>query len=54
MEKPVKILNFGNLNEISIAIKPMMSSLNNIYESSKFYKESRIVSFVNKICNIYR
>jgi len=38
-----------DLFEIQIVIVPLLKSLQNIYENSNFYKEARIVSFVDRL-----
>lgn len=50
IEKPVRdIENTKDLKTIQITIKALLNSLKNIYESSNFYKEARIVSFVDRL-----
>ena len=38
-----------DLFEIQIVIVALLKSLQNIYENSNFYKEARIVSFVDRL-----
>ena len=45
----VKIEQCESLAKVSCAVKPLMSSLKNIYESSNFYKEARIISFLDHL-----
>ena len=49
IEKPVDVLTHGNLKQIvsENAVQNMMASLKSIYEKSNFYKEARIVSFLD-------
>ena len=35
-----------------INVAPLMKSLKNIYENSNFYKEARIVSFIDRLLQI--
>ena len=50
IEKPVtQIEKCTSLNEVVIVVGSLMKSLNNIYNSSNFYKEQRIVSFVDRL-----
>lgn len=37
------------MSEIVIVIGSLLKSLKNIYENSNFYKEARIVSFVDRL-----
>ena len=45
----LRIEESDDLSKISWAIVPLMSSLKNIYESSNFYKEARIISFIDHL-----
>ena len=50
IEKPVKqIEQAENLMDIQIVIVALLKSLKNIYDNSNFYKEARIVSFVDRL-----
>lgn len=50
IENPVKQIEYSkNLSDIQIVIGALMKSLKNIYDSSNFYKEARIVSFVDRL-----
>ena len=50
IEKPVKqIEQATNLADIQVVIIALLKSLNNIYQNSNFYKEARIVSFVDRL-----
>lgn len=50
IEKPVEqIQNATDLKEIQVVIVALLNSLKNIYENSNFYKELRIVSFVDRL-----
>jgi len=50
IEKPVKqIEQAENLMDIQIVIVALLKSLKSIYENSNFYKEARIVSFVDRL-----
>ena len=50
IEKPVQhIEKAQDLYEIEVVIVALLKSLKNIYENSNFYKEARIVSFVDRL-----
>jgi hypothetical protein len=51
IEKPVKQIEQTdkNLMDIQIVIVALLKSLKNIYDNSNFYKEARIVSFVDRL-----
>lgn len=50
IEKPVnQIEQATNLKDIQLVIVSLMKSLKNIYENSNFYKEARIVSFIDRL-----
>ena len=50
IEKPVtQIENANEFKEIQFVIVSLMKSLKNIYENSNFYKEARIVSFIDRL-----
>jgi hypothetical protein len=50
IEKPVKqIEQAENLMDIQIVIVALLKSLKSIYDNSNFYKEARIVSFVDRL-----
>ena len=50
IEKPVKqIEQASELLEIQMVIIALLKSLKNIYQNSNFYKEARIVSFVDRL-----
>ena len=50
IEKPVQqIEKATDLYEIEVVIVALLKSLKNIYENSNFYKEARIVSFVDRL-----
>jgi hypothetical protein len=50
VEKPVgQIENALDTREILMCISALMKSLKNIYENSNFYKEARIVSFLDRL-----
>ena len=50
IEKPVSTIEKAdNLKDIMLSIVSLLKSLKNIYESSNFYKEARIVSFVDRL-----
>ena len=50
IEKPVsQIEKSDNLKDIMLVIVSLLKTLKNIYESSNFYKEARIVSFVDRL-----
>lgn len=50
IEKPVtQIEKTEHLREIQFVIVSLLKSLKNIYENSNFYKEARIVSFINRL-----
>lgn len=45
--KPVDILYNGNWKEIAGVTTALMASIKSIYEKSNFYKEARIVNFLD-------
>jgi len=50
LQKPVKqIEQAPDLKSISLSIGVLLKSLKNVYESSNFYKEARIVSFIDRL-----
>ena len=50
IEKPVKqIEQATELLDIQMVIIALLKSLRNIYQNSNFYKEARIVSFVDRL-----
>lgn len=50
IEKPVlSIEQAKELREIQLVIVVLLKSLKNIYENSNFYKEARIVSFIDRL-----
>ena len=50
IEKPVQqIERATDLYEIEVVIVALLKSLKNIYDNSNFYKEARIVSFVDRL-----
>lgn len=50
IENPVKQIELSdNLIDIQTVIIALLKSLRNIYENSNFYKEARIVSFVDRL-----
>jgi hypothetical protein len=50
IEKPVTYIeNANEFKEIQFVIVSLMKSLKNIYENSNFYKEARIVSFIDRL-----
>ena len=50
IEKPVtQIEKASDLKEILLCVGALMKSLKNIYENSNFYKEARIVSFIDRL-----
>jgi Dynein heavy chain, N-terminal region 1 len=50
IEKPVsQIEQAKELKDIQVTIVVLLKSLKNIYENSNFYKEARIVSFIDRI-----
>ena len=50
IEKPVKQVELtDNLVDIQQVIIALLKSLKNIYQNSNFYKEARIVSFVDRL-----
>ncbi len=50
IEKPVQqIEQSKELKEIQVTIVVLLKSLKNIYENSNFYKEARIVSFIDRL-----
>jgi hypothetical protein len=50
IEKPVsQIENASEFKDIQFVIVSLLKSLKNIYENSNFYKEARIVSFLDRL-----
>ena len=50
IEKPVtQIEQAGEFKDIQFVIVSLLKSLKNIYENSNFYKEARIVSFIDRL-----
>lgn len=50
IEKPViQIESSTDLKETKLVITTLLKSLKNIYENSNFYKEARIVSFIDRL-----
>ena len=50
IEKPVQQIEKGeDLKQIMFVIVALMKSLKNIYDNSNFYREARIVSFVDRL-----
>ena len=50
IEKPVKQIEMSDdLMDIQMVIVALLKSLKNIYDNSNFYKEARIVSFVDRL-----
>ena len=50
IEQPVKQIELSHdLNDIVLVIVALLKSLKNIYTISNFYKEARMVSFVDRL-----
>lgn len=50
IEKPVKTIEGAkDLKEIALNISALMNSLHSIFQSSNFYKENRILSFLDRL-----
>ena len=50
IENPVKQIELStDLNDIVLVIVALLKSLKNIYTISNFYKEARMVSFVDRL-----
>lgn len=50
IEKPVKTIEGAKeLKEITLNIAALMNSLHGIFQSSNFYKENRILSFLDRL-----
>jgi uncharacterized protein YsxB (DUF464 family) len=50
IEKPVSQVETSNeFKDIQFVIVSLLKSLKNIYENSNFYKEARIVSFIDRL-----
>ncbi len=50
IERPVTAIEQAKeLKEIQLTIVVLLKSLKNIYENSNFYKEARIVSFIDRL-----
>lgn len=53
IEKPVKTIEGAKeLREIALNITALMNSLHNIFQSSNFYKENRILSFLDRLLSV--
>lgn len=53
IEKPVKTIEQAiELKDILLNISALMNSLSNIFMSSNFYKENRILSFIDRMLDI--
>jgi len=53
IEKPVKTIEGAKqLREIALNITALMNSLHNIFQSSNFYKENRILSFLDRLLTV--
>lgn len=49
IENPVTKIEQGSLEECALSIGPLMNSLMATYQNSNFYKEARIVSFMDHL-----
>jgi hypothetical protein len=50
IEKPVmQIEQATDIKDVHLVIVSLLKSLKNIYENSNFYKEARIVSFIDRL-----
>jgi hypothetical protein len=49
IDKPVETITKGSLQDIAGIIVTMMDALRSVYEKSNFYKEARIVSFLDHL-----
>lgn len=50
IEKPVTTIERAQeFKDINLTIVVLLKSLKNIYENSNFYKEARIVSFIDRL-----
>ena len=50
IEKPVLQIEKGSdLREIVLVVVALLKSLKHIYDSSNFYKEARIISFIDRL-----
>lgn len=50
IEKPVlQIEQAKDLKDIQLTVVVLLKSLKNIYENSNFYKEARMVSFIDRL-----
>ena len=50
IEKPVTTIERVNeFKDLNLTIVVLLKSLKNIYENSNFYKEARIVSFIDRL-----
>lgn len=47
IEKPVDMITTGSFKDIAGVITGLLESCKSIYERSSFYKEARIVSFLD-------
>lgn len=49
IDKPVDVITKGSFKDIAGVISNMMDALKSVYEKSNFYKEARIVSFLDHL-----
>ncbi len=50
IEKPVMQIELAtDIKDVHLVIVSLLKSLKNIYENSNFYKEARIVSFIDRL-----
>ena len=50
LEKPVQTIEKADdLRSIQLNVAPLLKTCKNVYENSSFYKEARIVSFIDRL-----
>jgi hypothetical protein len=50
LEKPVQTIEKADdLRSIQLNVAPLLRTCKNVYENSSFYKEARIVSFIDRL-----
>lgn len=53
IEKPVSdIERASQLRDIQLVVVVLLKSLKNIFENSNFYKEARMVSFIDRLMEV--
>jgi hypothetical protein len=50
LEKPVQTIEIADeLRSIQLNVAPLLKTCKHVYENSSFYKEARIVSFIDRL-----